>query len=157
MKIARSGDLGITATHKCNESFKIVEKLATCTLCFKSFGKAHECSKYCVLLATPINCAVDKHDVGDGFLHTIKMLVSSTVCSFLLKLSYSSPVYTVTCIHIMFMVMQLPTSIPIDSYHHFVSNNLDEIAQHLEQDCSTISSWCVHTCNRKKLAIWFQI
>ena len=30
------------------------------------------------------------------------------------------------------VAMQLPTSIPIDSYHHFVSNNLGEIVNHLE-------------------------
>ena len=34
---------------------------------------------------------------------------------------------------IIFLPLQLPTSIPIDSYHHFVSNNLDEISKHLDQ------------------------
>jgi hypothetical protein len=33
------------------KSIEIVNKIAT--LCFKSFGKAHERSKHCVLLATP--------------------------------------------------------------------------------------------------------
>ena len=28
----------------------------TYSLCFESFGKAHECHKHCVLLAMPINC-----------------------------------------------------------------------------------------------------
>ena len=45
-----------------------------------------------------------KYDVGDGFLHTIKMLVSSTVCCIFTKVILNNfPVYTVTCIHIMFM------------------------------------------------------
>ena len=39
-KIARSRDLGIWATRKCNKSVEVVEKLAP--LCFKSFSKAHE-------------------------------------------------------------------------------------------------------------------
>jgi hypothetical protein len=52
-KIARSGDLGIWATRKHNESFEIVEKPAS--LYLESFGKAHERPKYDALLATPIN------------------------------------------------------------------------------------------------------
>ena len=52
-KIARSRDLGIWATYKHNKFVKIMEKLTT--LCFKSFGKAHERCKRWFLLATPIN------------------------------------------------------------------------------------------------------
>ena len=39
-------------TYKYDESVEIGIKLAS--LCFKSIGKAHECHKYCVLLAVPI-------------------------------------------------------------------------------------------------------
>ncbi len=39
-KIATSRNLGIRATYKHSKSVKIVEKLTT--LCFESFGKAHE-------------------------------------------------------------------------------------------------------------------
>ena len=52
-KIARSRHIGISVTHKHNESVEIVEKPASS--CFKSFGKAHERRKCDVLLATPIN------------------------------------------------------------------------------------------------------
>ena len=52
-KIARSRRIGISATHKHNESVEIVEKPTSS--CFKSFGKAHERRKYDVLLTTPIN------------------------------------------------------------------------------------------------------
>ena len=51
-KIARSGHLGIWATHNHDID---VEKLAS--LCFQSFGKPHERSKRCVLLTTPITTA----------------------------------------------------------------------------------------------------
>ena len=47
-KIARSGDLGIWATHKCNVSVNTAEKLAS--VYFELFGKANEHCKYCVLL-----------------------------------------------------------------------------------------------------------
>ena len=55
------------------------------------------------------------------------------------------------------MLMQLPTSIPIDSYHHFVSNNLDEIAQHLEQ--KLLNNFIVVCAlavlySQEKLAVW---
>jgi hypothetical protein len=52
-KNTRSGDLGIWATRKHNESVEIVEKPAP--LFLESFGKAHKRPKYDVLLATPIN------------------------------------------------------------------------------------------------------
>jgi hypothetical protein len=44
-KIARSQDLGVRATLKLKESAEIVVKLAS--LCFESFGKAHERRKLC--------------------------------------------------------------------------------------------------------------
>ena len=47
-KITRSPDLGIWAAHKYNETVKICKKLAS--LCFESFGKVHECHKYCVFI-----------------------------------------------------------------------------------------------------------
>ena len=53
IKIARPGDLGIWATRKYNISVDVVEKLAS--LCFESFGKAHERRKYFILLATPMD------------------------------------------------------------------------------------------------------
>ena len=53
-KIARSGHLGICATHNQDISVAIVEKLAL--LRFEYF-KLYERSKRCVLLTTPITTA----------------------------------------------------------------------------------------------------
>ena len=58
-KIARSGDLGVWATRKYSISVDIVEKLAS--LCFESFGKAHERRKYRILLDTPINTTLSAY------------------------------------------------------------------------------------------------
>ena len=54
MTIARSLHLDIWAVLKYNETVEIGEKLAW--LCFKSFGKVHECHKCSDLLAMPIDC-----------------------------------------------------------------------------------------------------
>ena len=40
-KTVRSGDLGISATHKHNRSIKIIDKLASLLQCFKSFGEVY--------------------------------------------------------------------------------------------------------------------
>ena len=65
-KFARSGDLGVWATHKYNISVDIVEKLAS--LCFKSFGKAHASASqilYFVGLSTlPTELSAHAHNLA---------------------------------------------------------------------------------------------
>ena len=68
--IARSGHLGIWATHNHDISVEIVQKLAS--LCFESFGKPHERSKHCPCLSLLHSrlCAAHAHylpqNVGKG-------------------------------------------------------------------------------------------
>ena len=57
-------------TRKYNVSINIAEKLAS--VYFKSFGKAHEHCKYCVLLAMPMDTA---HYVLSAHAHNLAQYV----------------------------------------------------------------------------------
>ena len=61
-------------TRKYNISVNIFEKLAS--LCFKSFGKAHERRKYFILLAMPINTT---HYVLSAHAHNLVQYVGKIV------------------------------------------------------------------------------
>ena len=74
-KIARSGDVGMWATLKYNVPINIAEKLAS--VCFESFGKAHERCKYCVLLATPMDTA---HYVLSAHAYAQPGTINTGVC-----------------------------------------------------------------------------